>query len=124
MTPAAADPLSARVRLSRRLARLFRIERAGRLQRCPAATARHLIERRAALIALLIAAEQRQPVAAADGAPALDAALRELAREIGHCRPPAERRAADLAGELRLRRGVAAASGLGRSRGGRLLGSG
>ncbi|HTT78229.1 MAG TPA: hypothetical protein VMF86_00980 [Stellaceae bacterium] len=110
--------------LARRLVRLFRIERVGRLQRRPVATARHLIERRGAVIAALVAAEEPARSGEMTGVPALDDALRQLASEIGRCRPPAEQRFHELAAELRLRHGDMTSSGLRRSPGGRLLGSG
>jgi hypothetical protein len=113
-----------RLRLARRVARLFRIERAGRLERRPVATARHLIERRGALIDALIATGEFDRRGQHDGPTMLDQALRELAIEVGRCRLPAEQRLAALVAELRVRRGVAPTSGLRGSSGGRFLGSG
>jgi hypothetical protein len=124
MSAGVADREAAPLRLARRLVRLFRSERAGRLRRWPDATARHLIARRGALIAALVAAGERGESGDAPRLPALDDALRELAFEVDRCRPPAERRAQELAAELRLRHGETAPSGLRRSGGGRLLGSG
>jgi len=119
----AGDP-AIQLDMTRRVTRLFRIERNGRLARRPAATARYLIERRGAVIDALIAAAARQRGSAAAGSPELDQALHELASEVGRCRPSAELRRQELAAELRLRRGDAPLSGVRRYSGGRLLGSG
>ncbi len=123
MSADVADRQAVRLRLARRLVRLFRIERGGRLDRRPVATARHLIARRGALIAALVAGDEPGRSGGTRGLPALDDALRELAFEIGRCRPPAEQRFQELAAELRLRHGETTASGLRRDGGGRLLGS-
>jgi hypothetical protein len=122
---AAADSEAGLQRIALRLARLFRIERVGRLEQRSAATAWRLIERRGILIDVLIAAQQqgRLHVAAAMYPQAFHRALSELRWEVGQCRPVAERRLHEVAVELRLRRGAAAApSGLRRSVGGQLLG--
>jgi hypothetical protein len=118
------DPQAVRLHLTRRVARLFRIERAGGLERRPVATVRHLIERRGALIEALIAAGEPPRAGAESGPSVLEQALRELAIEVGRCRPSAEQRLAALTAELRLRRGIAPASGVRRDSGGRFLGSG
>jgi hypothetical protein len=124
MSADAADRQAVRRRLACRLVRLFRIERAGLLQRRPVATARRLIERRGVLIATLVATQEADSGGENASSAALTAALRELAFETGRCRPPAEQRLHELAAELRLRHGDATATGLRRSGGGRLLGSG
>lgn len=125
MAAAAADPRVGLPGATRRLARLFRLERLGRLERCPAAMARRLIERRAALIDAVIAGAEyrRRADAAAAHPPALIDALDELALEVGRCRPAAERRLRELTDELSLRRGEAPPSGLRGGAGGRLLGT-
>jgi hypothetical protein len=110
-------------RMTRHLARLFRLERVGRLERHSATMARRLIERRGVLIDTLIAAEHQRRAAVAAHPPALADALAELSAEIGRCRPSVERRLHELAAELRLRRGGAAPSGLRGSASGRLLGT-
>jgi hypothetical protein len=120
----AAPAQAVRLRLARRVTRLFRIERAGRLERRPFATARHLIERRAGLIDALIATGETDRGGEYESSPVLDQALHELAIEVERCRLPAEQRLAELVTELRLRRGVAPTSGVRGGSGGRFLGSG
>jgi hypothetical protein len=124
MSPAVADPETGLRRTARRITRLFRIERIGRLERRPAATIRRLITRRGALIDALIAAERRRRSDAETRPPALEQAFAELALEVGECRPSAERRLFELAAELRLRRGEVPPTGLRPSIGGQLLGRG
>lgn len=122
MNAPAAAPDVLLPRVVRRLARLFRIERAGRLTRRRAAIGRHLIARRAALIEVMIAAEYRRRSNGGALSPTVLQALRELALEVGRCRASAESRRAELAEELRSRRG-AAPSGVRGGAGGRLLGT-
>jgi hypothetical protein len=123
MSATATNPDAALPRVTRRVARLFRIERTGRLERCPAPMAQRLICRRGALIQALIAADYQRRADAAAQSPALAEALGDLASEVGRCRPATERRLEELAAELRLRGGAAAPTGLRSGVSGRLLGT-
>jgi hypothetical protein len=111
-------------RIARRLARLFRIERLGGFERRSPATASRLVERRGALIAQLIALDDRRGSVFAPRTGALDEALRALAREVERGRDSAVARADRAMAELQLRRGGWLQRGIRGGARGRLLGRG
>jgi uncharacterized membrane protein YccC len=118
------DPTARQSRLVRRLARLFRLERAGAFYRRSAETAWRLISRRGQLMAELTRLERHRREARVPPSPELDTAVRELAEEVALSRTYGETLAASVGAELRARRGAAMPSGLRDGGGGRLLGSG
>lgn len=110
-------------RTARRLARLFRIERAGGFARRPPEMVRRLIERRADVIGELARLDAKRlsfaPWATAD----LDVAMGALGREIERSQQRCRELLAELGAELERRRGLGTATGLRDGTGGRLLGS-
>lgn len=110
--------------VARRLARLFRLERSGRLWRWPVDTARRLIDRRARLIDELARLEERRRSLTPRTVDDLDLTMGALAREVEQ----GEQRCLELLAELGARlsrlRGQGTATGLRDSAGGRLLGRG
>lgn len=123
MTNVAPDLDAAQRRMARRLARLFRIERAGRFEQRPVAAVR-LMERRGALIDALIATLSQRRSGTDLRSPGLEGALADLAFEVRRSRERAKTRLERLHAELRLRRGDMPPSGLRGSGGGKLLGRG
>lgn len=111
-------------RMARRLARLFRIERAGGFARRPGDVARRLIERRGRVIDDLVRLDARRLSLAPWTSTELDAAIGALAREVGRAEQRCREVLAELGAELRRRRGLGTATGLRDGAGGRLLGSG
>lgn len=120
MTKTETDTIVRQSRTARRLVRLFKIERTGRLDRLSVATLRRLIERRGALVSELMRLDGlRGSVRPLE----LEQALSELAREVRASRDIAETRAGRLGVDLRLSRGEGLPTGI---RGGgdeRFLGS-
>jgi hypothetical protein len=111
-------------RTARRLARLFRIERAGGFARWPTQTVRQLIERRASVVGELMRLDARRLSVAPSTTADLDIAIGALAREVDCAEQQCLKRLADLGAELEKRRGIGTATGLRGGGGGRLLGSG
>jgi hypothetical protein len=124
MVASPLDLAAQECRLARRVARLFKAERAGRFDRRPFATAQLLIERRGGLIAELIGIAAQRPRGASLVPPILAQALAELAHEADRLRGPIEQRLASIEAELGMRRSGTPATGLRRDAGGRLLGKG
>lgn len=119
-----ASILLQRERLAaRRLARLFRIERAGGFDRRPGDVARRLIERRGRLITELLRLDARrrslEPWSTGD----LELAMAVLQRNVRRCEQYCLERLAEIGAELERRR-AAVPTGLRDSAGGRVLGSG
>jgi hypothetical protein len=123
MSERAQDLAMRESRTARRLGRLFRIERAGRLAGRPGEIAWRLIERRARLVDELMRLDAaRRPLAAPVPAE-LTAAIGDLAREVRRSQAECVARIEALQHELEQRRGAPRASGLrDRAAGGRLLG--
>jgi hypothetical protein len=107
---------------ARRLARLFRIERSGRLNRNPREAVRRLAERRGLLIDELTRLDQQRRLLGPHPQTELDSAMGELTREVGQ----AEQFCLALLGELRDEldglRGKGSPSGLRDGAAGKLLG--
>ena len=122
------DDLTALVRqeqrTARRLARLFRIERAGCFARRPAETAQRLIERRGLLVDELARLEARRQSLAPWATVELDFAMGSLAKEVERTEQRCLERLAELGAELERRRGGGTATGLREGGNGRLLGRG
>ncbi len=111
-------------RLARRLSRLFRIERTGRLSRRPADMAARLVARRGGLVDELMRLDQRRRSLTPSSLPELDDAMTALAREVGSGEQWCHERLAELEAELDRRRGIGTATGLRDSGAGQLLGRG
>ncbi|HXC26332.1 MAG TPA: hypothetical protein VNV38_00050 [Stellaceae bacterium] len=110
-------------RMVRRLARLFRIERAGGFTRRSVLTAQRVIERRGELVGELVGLDaKRQSLAPASAN--LDLAMNALAREIDCAEQHCLDRLTELGAELERRCGIGTATGLRDGGDGRLLGSG
>lgn len=124
MAAAAIDPLTRQCRAVRRLERLFRCERTGRLRRVSHALAQGLIARRDRLIGELFDLERARRAGLAPLPHELHRALTGLAREIEHSRQSAEIRLRQLDTELRFRRGEGRTSGLRGNAGGQVIGRG
>jgi hypothetical protein len=111
-------------RVACRLARLFRIERSGRLGRRPSETITRLVERRGRLVDELALLDARRRSLAPWNPVELNLAMGALAKEVDS----AERRClellAELGAELHRRRGGGTATGLRGGADGRLLGRG
>jgi hypothetical protein len=110
------------VRAARRLARLFRIERSGRLNRHPREAVRRLAERRGLLIDELARLDQRRRSLAPRSLMELDLAMGELTREVGHAEQVCLALLAGLRDELDRLRGEGNPSGLRDGAAGKLLG--
>ncbi len=119
-----SDLMTRESRAARRLGRLFRIERAGGVDRLSAEIIRRMVDRRGALFDELRRLETARRVRIPVPSPELAAALGDLAREVGQSLPLAETRVERLGAELRLSRGEGVATGLRASADGRLLGQG
>lgn len=124
MADVATELARTEYRLARRLARLFRIERRGRLERRPGGVAARFVARRGELVDELMRLEQRRRSLTPWPLPELDLALAALAREVGSGEQWCHERLAELAAELDRRRGVGTATGLRDSGAGQLLGRG
>jgi hypothetical protein len=111
-------------RAARRLARLFRIERSGRLARRPVETARRLVERRGLLVDELLRMEERRRSLAPWTPTELDLAMGALAKEVDRTEQCCLELLAELGAELERRRGGVMATGLRDGATGRLLGHG
>ncbi|HVH82233.1 MAG TPA: hypothetical protein VM782_22745 [Stellaceae bacterium] len=123
MTDVQSDLIMREYRITRRLARLFRIERSGRLSQWPPGIGERLVGRRALLIEELLQLEQGRPDRDRRPPAALDEAMRALSREVEDAELWCHRRLEELGAELRLRRGLGVTTGL-RDGGGPLLGRG
>lgn len=108
-------------RAAKRLARLFRVERTGRLARCPPELAARLVERRGGLVRELEQFETRRRSLMPWTDAALDLAMGRLAREVRLTEQYCLGRLAELGAELERRRG-GSATGLRAGAAGRLLG--
>lgn len=110
--------------VARRLARLFRLERSGRIWRWPEETVRRLIARRGCLIEELARLEGRRRSLAPWILDELDLTMGALAREVEQ----GERRCLEFLAEIGARlsglRGEGTATGLRDGAGGQLLGRG
>jgi hypothetical protein len=111
-------------RVARRLARLFRIERSGRLERWPSAVVWRLMDRRSRLIDELVRLEERRRSTAPPARAALDHPMGALAREVSRAEQHCLERVAVLGAELDRRRGRGTATGLRDAVEGQLLGRG
>lgn len=112
------------IRAARRLVRLFRIERSGRLGRRPRPTVRQLIERRGALIDELVRLEAKRRSCAPWTLTELDLAMGALRLEMERTEQSCQALLARLGAELGRLRGAGGATGLRGDAGGQLLGSG
>jgi len=112
------------IQIVRRLSRLFRVDRCGRLRRRGIDTVRRLIDRRGALIEELMQVDARRRAFASGTPGELDLAMMSFATEIEqggrHCLAAL----AELGAELGRLRGEGAASGLRGESAGQLLGRG
>lgn len=124
MTDDAAALERAESRAVRRLARLFRWERTGRLARLPPAVTARLTERRGAVIDQVIRLETRRRSLAPWTTGELDRAMDALALEVERAERHNLARLAELGAELARRRGGGAATGLRDGAAGRVLGRG
>jgi hypothetical protein len=124
MSDTATALLRQEYRAARRLARLFRIERSGRIARWPSGIARRLIDRRGRLIDEMVRLEQRRRSLEPWSSVELELAMGTLAREVDRTEQHCLERLAELGAELERRRGVGTATGLRDVVDGRLLGSG
>jgi hypothetical protein len=123
MANAASDLATREHRLACRLARLFRIQRAGRFERRPEDVARRLVERRAVLIERLMRLDHERRVVAPRPPAGLDRAMNALAGEVDAAERWGLDRLDEIGAELSRRR-RAAASGLRDGATGQLLGRG
>jgi hypothetical protein len=101
---------------------LFKIERGGRFDRLPVATAHRLIARRAALVNELILFKEGRHATALLRSAEFEEVIAELAREIDLSLPRAQMHVERLDRDLRLRRGETLATGIRDSANGHLLG--
>jgi hypothetical protein len=124
MADVATELTRTEYRLARRLTRLFRIERHGRLERRPGDVAERFIARRGELVDELMRLEGRRRSLTPWPLPELDLAFATLAREVGSGEQWCHERLATLGAELDRRRGVGTATGLRDSGAGQLLGRG
>jgi hypothetical protein len=111
-------------RAARRLTRLFRIERSGRLGRWPHGIVQQLMDRRTRLIDELQRLEQRRRSRAPSTRAELDLAMGALAQEVDLAEQRCLERLAELGAELGRRRGGGMATGLRDGTDGQLLGHG
>lgn len=111
-------------RMTRRLTRLFRIERVGGFVRWPAEIVRRLTERRGRLIGDLIRLDAKRQSLAPWTTAELDIAIGALAREVDRSEQRCRELQAEIGAELARRRGLGVATGLRNSADGRLLGRG
>src|ERR1700676_975108 len=100
------------MRTARRLARLFRIERSGRLERWPRETTCRLAERRGRLIDELVRLEARRRSIAPWTPPELDLAMGALRLEVDRAEQSCMTLLARLDAELGRLRGEGRAAGL------------
>jgi hypothetical protein len=112
------------IRIVRRLSRLFRIERSGRLGRRPLDTVRRLIDRRGLLIEELMRLDARRRASALGASGELDLAMAAFATEIEEGGRRCQEVLAELGAELSRLRGEGAATGLRDGVAGQLLGRG
>ena len=124
MSDDAVALLAQEQRAARRLARLFRIERAGRFSGRPAETVRRLIERRGRLADELAALDARRQSLARRTTVELDLAIGALAQEVDCTEQWCVERLGEIRAELARRRGVGTATGLRDRVDGQLLGRG
>jgi hypothetical protein len=110
--------------VARRLARLFRFERSGRVWRWPADTARRLIDRRGRLIDELTRLEERRRSLTPWALDDLDLTMGALAREVEQGEQRCLELLAELGARLNRLRGQGTATGLRDGASGRLLGRG
>ncbi|MBV8779135.1 MAG: hypothetical protein JO032_02065 [Alphaproteobacteria bacterium] len=111
------------IHAARRLARLFGLERGGRVRRWPPAAAQRLAERRGRLIDELIELEARRRSFEPWTPTELDLAMGRLRREIERSEQTCRALLAELGAEL-AGRGEAPPSGVRGDAAGRLLGRG
>jgi len=124
MSDDATALLNREQRAARRLARLFRIERAGRFASRPTETVQRLIERRGRLVEELARLEARRKSLAPWTTVELDLAMGILAKEADRAEQWCLERLAELGAELARRRGAGTATGLRDGADGQLLGHG
>lgn len=109
---------------ARRLARLFRIERSGRLARRPAETARRLVDRRGDLIDRLLRLDAQRRSRMPWSSVELELAMGSLRLEVDRAEQSCLALLARLGAELGRLRGTGPASGVRGDAGGLLLGRG
>jgi hypothetical protein len=114
-----ATPMQREYRLARRLTRLFRIERTGRVDRWPGPVADQMRARRARLIDEMLSLDAARRSLEPSIPPELAGAMSLLAREVGCAEEYCLQRLAEVDAELGRRRG--ASTGL-RDGGGQVLG--
>lgn len=124
MSDEATRLMTREYRAARRLARLFRIERSGRLSRCPPETVRRLIARRGQLVDELARLEARRRSLAPRTIVELDLAMGGLAKEVNEAERWCLNRLAELGSALAKLRGTGTPTGLRDGAHGRLLGQG
>jgi hypothetical protein len=124
MSNAATQLALVQIRTVRRLGRLFRVERTGRLERRPFEVSQRLIGRRAGLVDELVRLDAARRSLAVPPSDELSAAIRDLAGEVDRLQALCAARIEALTLELRQRRGAGQATGLRDGAGGRILGSG
>lgn len=105
-----------------RLIRLFKIERDGGFARRPPSTVRRLVERRGGLVEELLRLDAVRRALACPRSAELDQALGELGREVDRAMNVAREMVEQLGGDLRMRQGGGAATGIRDGAKGRLLG--
>ena len=123
MTDDAAALVRQEQRAARRLARMFRIERSGRLARRSAETVRRFIERRGRVVDELTRLDARRQSLAPRKTAELDLAMGDLAREADQAEQNCQELLAELGAELSHRSGTPP-TGLRDGADGRLLGRG
>jgi hypothetical protein len=109
-------------RIARRLARLFKVERAGRLDRLRSAAIGRLIARRAELVENLLDLERLRCTSASPPSSELERALAELRQEVNQASAQMRARMEQISADLRARLGEGPPSGIRGSGNGRLLG--
>jgi hypothetical protein len=122
MTEAAAETMVRYTRTAWRLVRLFRIERAGRLDQLPMETVGRLIERRGRLVGELLVLDGMRASSTASGSAELKRSLAALAREVGLSLRLAKARLDRIGDSLSRRSGAGLPTGLRDGANGRLLG--
>jgi hypothetical protein len=124
MSDEAAELMRRELGAARRLARLFCVERSGRLWRLRAEIWQRLAERRAAVLDEIIQLENRRRGLVPEIPEELDRTMCALAIEVRRSEQRCRERLAELGAALRQLNGAGGATGLRDSGGGRLLGRG
>ena len=111
-------------RVAHRLARLFRLDRAGHFARRPDEVAQRLRERRAGLIDEMLGLDRCRRAVDPRVPPELGFVMQVLAREAGFSQEHCLERLSELGVELRRRRAGGGSTGLRDAVAGRVLGRG